>query len=357
MTTDSRPALFVTGHAPSDRIGAFKLLAERENVRFALFGGRIHHGASEPAVLDFDHLRLSQAEVARAASSGEYRAVICGTSGRIALPGAYFGARRAGVPFILWASLWAQPKGPAGIAGALPLRWIYRHCDAVASYGKHVSSYVRSCGAEIVFEAPQAVDNAFWATPADPVLERRAPFQAVFVGRLVKEKGIDVLVAAWGRSQEDSAHSALIVVGEGPQRDRVSDTPGIAAVGQLTAEKVRGLFASSDVLVLPSIATLTFKEPWGLVVNEAMNQALPVIVTDAVGAAAGGLVRDGVNGLIVPAGDSRALAAAINRLRDDRSLANKLGAQGRLDVASYTYGAWADGFTAALVAARTSRVS
>ena len=50
-------------------------------------------------------------------------------------------------------------------------------------------------------------------------------------------------------------------------------------------------------------------EPWGLVVNEAMNQATAIIASDAVGAAAGGLVRDGRNGLIVPAGDAGALAA------------------------------------------------
>ena len=81
------------------------------------------------------------------------------------------------------------------------------------------------------------------------------------------------------------------------------------------------MYAACDVLVVPSIRTRTFREPWGLVVNEAMNRGLPVIASDAVGAAAGGLVRDGVNGLVVPAGDSAALAAAIRRLAGDAGAA------------------------------------
>jgi glycosyltransferase involved in cell wall biosynthesis len=86
-------------------------------------------------------------------------------------------------------------------------------------------------------------------------------------------------------------------------------------------------------------------------VNEAMNQGLPVIATDAVGAVAGGLVRHERNGLVVPAGDSGALARAIERLHDDPGLRARLGAQGREDVQAYTVEAWAEGIGRALQAA------
>jgi glycosyltransferase involved in cell wall biosynthesis len=102
------------------------------------------------------------------------------------------------------------------------------------------------------------------------------------------------------------------------------------------------------VLVVPSIETRRFREPWGLVVNEAMNQRLAVIASDAVGAAAGGLVREGQNGLIVPAGDTPALAAAIGRLAGDAQLRERMGVKGAEDVRAYTYEAWAEGFSAAL---------
>ena len=145
------------------------------------------------------------------------------------------------------------------------------------------------------------------------------------------EKGLAVLREAWRRA--GLAGARLAVVGAD------------AVVGP---EQVRNSYATADVLVIPSIATSHFLEPWGLVANEAMNQHLPVIATDAVGAAAGGLVRHERNGLVVPAGDHEALAAALRRLHDDPALRARLGANAAHDVAAYTHVAWADAFAGAL---------
>jgi glycosyltransferase involved in cell wall biosynthesis len=122
----------------------------------------------------------------------------------------------------------------------------------------------------------------------------------------------------------------------------------VVALDPVSAVELRNFYAAADVLVLPSIQTRTFREPWGLVTNEAMNRGLPVIASDAVGAVAGGLVRDGHNGLVAPAGDPVALAAALRRLAADAPLRARLGSAGREDVAAYTHGAWADGFSRAL---------
>ena len=108
-----KPVLFVTGHAPPERVGAFAALHEREDVEFALFGGRALHATTGADKLPFPHRSVGQGEVRRLAQSGDYRAVIGSTGGRVALPGAYRGARAAGVPFVLWASLWAHPRSPA----------------------------------------------------------------------------------------------------------------------------------------------------------------------------------------------------------------------------------------------------
>jgi glycosyltransferase involved in cell wall biosynthesis len=81
-----------------------------------------------------------------------------------------------------------------------------------------------------------------------------------------------------------------------------------------------------------------------------MNQRCAVIATDAVGAAAGGLVRHERTGLVVPARDPQALAGAIRRLHDDASLRARLAAEGAGAVRAYTYEAWAEGFSAALAA-------
>ena len=155
-----------------------------------------------------------------------------------------------------------------------------------------------------------------------------------------------------------STAAALVLVGVGsaplgspPAARRDIDGRRVSAAGASSAEELRNFYAAADVLVVPSIATPTFREPWGLVVNEAMNQHLPVIASDAVGAAAGGLVRDRRNGLVVPAGDSRALAGALRALAARPGAARAPGRGGRARRPRATrHEAWARGFSAALAA-------
>jgi glycosyltransferase involved in cell wall biosynthesis len=110
-------------------------------------------------------------------------------------------------------------------------------------------------------------------------------------------------------------------------------------------------YHAGALALLPSVPTARFTEPWGLVCNEAMHQARPMVASSAVGAVAGGLVRDGVNGLVVAPGDAPALAAAIDRLLADGPLRERLGAAARVSVAPYTYDAMADAFGRALATA------
>jgi glycosyltransferase involved in cell wall biosynthesis len=108
-------------------------------------------------------------------------------------------------------------------------------------------------------------------------------------------------------------------------------------------------------VVLPSVPTRDFREPWGLVANEAFNQGVPVIATDAVGAVAGGLVRHERTGLVVPAGDAGALARALRRMHDEPELRAELGANAREAVGAYTHAAWAAGMSKALASVGKSR--
>ena len=109
---------------------------------------------------------MRQHELVALAASGRYRAVVVSTGGRIALPGAWAGARRAGVPVILWSALWAHPRTAAHAFSYLALRRLYRSAEALVVYGSHVEAYVRARGARNVHIAPQSVDNEFWSHPA-----------------------------------------------------------------------------------------------------------------------------------------------------------------------------------------------
>jgi glycosyltransferase involved in cell wall biosynthesis len=363
-----KPVLFVTGRAPAYRVGAFARLHESEDVEFALFGGRSQHGG--PAFdgeLPFPHRYVRQRELAALAASGHYRAVVCPTGGRLAPAATWLGARRAGVPLILWASLWAHPRSPAHLFSYLPLRRLYRSADAVVTYGTHVSAYVRERGARNIHVAPQSVDNDFWSAPeiAGPTVARwprTAGLRFVFVGRPAPEKGLDVLIRAWRGARLSARTAALVLVGAGPHgRSALREgaagrrDDGVIWLESVPPVELRNLYAASDVLVVPSIPTRTFREPWGLVVNEAMNRALPVIATDAVGAAAGGLVRDQETGLVVSAGDSAALTAAIRRLAGDPPMRARLGRAAAQGVRAFSHDAWARGFSAALLTLGVSR--
>jgi glycosyltransferase involved in cell wall biosynthesis len=218
------------------------------------------------------------------------------------------------------------------------------------TYGSHVSDYVRARGARNVHVAPQSVDNAFWGAevlaPPEPAgWPHDAGVRFLFVGRDAPEKGLEVLLGAWEQAALAPEENALVLVGPGSGASR---PPGILGLESMGAARLREGYAAAEVLVVPSVPTRTFREPWGLVVNEAMNRGLAVIASDAVGAAAGGLVRDGHNGLLVAAGDRAALAAAIVRLAHDPALRARLGAQGARDIRAFDHGAWARGFSQAL---------
>jgi glycosyltransferase involved in cell wall biosynthesis len=343
-----KPILFATGHAPAYRVGALARLHERELIELALFGGRSTHGGADlQGEPPFPYRRVRPRELESLAASGRYRAVVCPTGGRLAPLATWAGARRGGIPLILWASLWAHPRSVSHAFSYVPLRRLYRSADAVVTYGPHVSAYVRARGARNVHIAPQSVDDDFWrsprtAAPGDPRWPAAADTVFLFAGRGAPEKGVRELLEAW-RISRTTAPGAR------------SPADGALFMDAVGARELRDIYAASDVLVVPSIATRTFREPWGLVVNEAMDRGLAVIATDAVGAAAGGLVRDGRNGLIVPADDPTALAGAIARLAGDGALRRRLATNGAQDVRAYSHQAWAEGFSDALSSVGVSR--
>ena len=136
----------------------------------------------------------------------------------------------------------------------------------------------------------------------------------LFVGHLVPVKGLDVLLRAWAllsSKRPDAARARLVLVGEGAERDalmRLAEREGVAAqvtfLGPRPQPVVADWLAAADLLCLPSHA-----EGSPNVVVEALASGTPVVASRVGGIP--DLVQDGVNGLLVPAGDAAALAAAL----------------------------------------------
>jgi glycosyltransferase involved in cell wall biosynthesis len=205
-----------------------------------------------------------------------------------------------------------------------------------------------------VVVAPQAVEPELFARPVGAA--ERAAFReqhdlgdgplVVYVGRLVPEKGALVLAEAW---RDGTPGATLVLIGDGPCARAFAGLPNTRNLGPLPRPDLAAAYAAADLALLPSIPTPRFREPWGLVCNEAMHQGRPVIATPAVGAVAGGLVRHDETGWVVPASDPRALVRAINHLLADPATRSRLGEAARDAVAPYTYEAMLTAFDRALL--------
>jgi glycosyltransferase involved in cell wall biosynthesis len=361
----------LTTYLTSYRMPLYQRLAERLDVEVLCFGGGDRYVPpwfsdldAQLAAAPFPARRIHG--VREAFETGaRYDAVIAGFAGGAILPAAYAGARRHRRPFVLWASVWSQPRSLTHALALPATRHIYRHADAVLTYGEHVRRFVAGIRGrdDDVFIAPQSVEADLFGRPvSDPEIADFRARQglgsdartAIYVGRLVPEKGVELLLEAWPQVAE--RHGAtLVLVGDGPLADRARQTAGARLLGPLPRPELPLAYAASEFALLPSIPTPRFREPWGLVCNEAMHQGRPVLASDSVGAVAGGLVRDGETGLVVPAGDPEALTRAVERLLGDDGLRARLGAAAREAVKPYTYDAMADAFARALATATAAQ--
>lgn len=159
-------------------------------------------------------------------------------------------------------------------------------------------------------------------------------FTFVFVGRLVRDKGINELVRAFRRLHRQHPHTRLLLVGpeereldplEADTIREIETNPAIQAVGMQT--DVRPWLAASDALVFPS-----YREGFPNVVIEAGAMGLPSIVTDINGSRE--IIIPDRNGIIVPPRDEDALHAAMQRLVTDPRLVSDMGREARPLVAS-----------------------
>jgi glycosyltransferase involved in cell wall biosynthesis len=279
-----------------------------------------------------------------------YDAVVKSLNGKLMLPIVYGASRTRHLPFVLWTGMWHHPETPVHRVSEPLTAHIYRYAGAIVAYGEHVKRFVlQTPGVDAgkVFVAGQAVEPERFAA-VEPA--RNGAAEVLFIGQFERHKGVSDLLAAFGQLDDPSVRLRMVGNGslEPEVEGRAAQDPRIEVVGYLPQERLPEPLGRARCLVLPSITTALDREPWGLVINEAMHAGVPVIATDAVGAAAGGLVQHDRNGLVVPERDPRALAAAIGRLAADPALAARLGDQGRRDVERFNHAAMADAFEAAV---------
>jgi len=173
---------------------------------------------------------------------------------------------------------------------------------------------------------PNGVETAAFAEaiPAD----LGAGTKLLFVGRLDARKGFPAAVDAFRRLAARRDDLRLVVAGDGPQGSAVdrlddADRARVRMLGRVPHAELPAVAAACDLYLGPA----TGGESFGVVLVEAMAAGLPVVASDIPGYDE--VVRDGVNGLLVPPGNPDALAAAAGRVLDEPALAGRLAAAGR----------------------------
>jgi glycosyltransferase involved in cell wall biosynthesis len=265
-------------------------------------------------------------------------------------------AKALGIPVLLRAESWLGDRGRSGVKLLLKKTFflgLKQLVDAVLPIGtlnaEYWSYYFGNDVAQ--FTVPYAVDNGTIARCARDAKASRAALQSeleldperpviLFAGKLQPRKHCDHLMEAYRRlslraGEEPSPY--LVIVGDGEERaalERQAAATGFNSIrfcGFRNQSELPRFFDLATVFVLPSR-----HEPWGLIVNEVMNAARAVIVSDDVGAAPD-LIEDGVNGCVYQVGDVDALAGALRRVLDTPGKAAAMGQRAYERIQSWSF--------------------
>ncbi len=270
-------------------------------------------------------------------------------------PTFFLHVRRTGVPCVATVHHLHLPEAITmaatrrGLAERLPLLLkasimnslegrLLRQCDATLAVSKYTASTVeRYLGIDP--RSLRVVPNGIDASPFErgdgkafrrqfPVVRGKA---VLYVGRLTRSKGVDLLIDAFAKVKKRVADASLVVVGSGDSgytRQLVARSAllgiseSVVFTGRIPDEVLPHAYAASEMTVLPS-----YMEGFGLSVLESMASARPSIATRVGGVPE--VMVDGETGLLIPPGDAERLAEAMTSLLKDPALAARMGAAGR----------------------------
>jgi len=258
-----------------------------------------------------------------------YEQIICADSGRI------MREERDRFP-----GFEAQDSDELVEAGIRADREVFQMSDVVlaASEFTRLSLLKVGCPAEKIAVVPYGVDQRWFDLPARPV-----PGRVLFVGTVGLRKGNHYLAEAYRILKERGVDTEFRVAG--PHDAQQITTPlfqGPKYLGQVPRTLIMDEFAQADVFVLPTVA-----EGFGLVHLEAMACGVPVVTTPNCGS----LVRDGVDGHIVPIRDPNALADRIESLIRDRGARERMSRNARQRAEQFTWDAYSKTLVSAILTA------
>ena len=239
------------------------------------------------------------------------------------------------------------------------LRNLFRSFDAFGYIGTLNRQYFEHYGvpAEKLYLAPYTVDNDFFASKVLDATPRRAEIRAtlgitdsapiiLWTAKLTEVKQPELMLRAFAKVRRGRP-CHMLFVGDGVLRPVIEalvaheKIPDVKITGFVNQSRIPEMYAVGDIFAMPS-----FREPWGLSVNEAMSAGLPVVVSDRVGSSLD-LVQQGRNGFIVPYDSVDSLATRLDQLVKDEALRKAFSARSLDIISRWSIRETADGILAA----------
>ncbi len=236
---------------------------------------------------------------------------------------------RASKKVVLWTEGWIWHKIPIikklyKECMRLLMRDIGKQCDVCIASGKQSYHSLQKLGIDrnklaiaVDSSTSPKYRNDSRISIFDEIKNRRV---ILFLGRIVKRKGCNLLIKAFDNLYKDNKDVCLLIGGEGPELEGCKKlASGLASIdhihfiGKVQPSQRAYYYKKADVFVLPSYAYHGTVEAWGLTVNESMEQGTPVVATNVVGAAYD-LLNTPSCGIMVKENSIRDLQIAISKI-------------------------------------------
>jgi glycosyltransferase involved in cell wall biosynthesis len=232
---------------------------------------------------------------------------------------AYVYSKLSGCAFLIWSEMTPHSSRNLSRGQRFMRRLLLAHVDAVIGTSKAACDYFRaqSLPEEKIFLAPQTLNIQFWQESSK--LQKEHPPSVLYVGYLNERKGLRHLIVAFRFVHQKMPHARLLLAGAGDlqaELERLASDMGDAVrfLGFCEPERLPEIYAEADVFVLPSL-----EDTFGVVAAEALASGLPLIVSSYAGIASH--LEHERNAFIVEPTQHEALAEAMQRLLDDKTLA------------------------------------
>ena len=232
-----------------------------------------------------------------------------------------------------WQGTWRQRVAP------LILRRLIRRLSAVVVAGDRAANYAQRLGIPT-----SQIHRGMYGFDDQPLTHLHAkrealpggwPRRFLYVGRYVHTKGIDLLIDAYRQYRAAVSNPwSLTCCGAGDLAHLLRDESGVTDRRFIQPADLPGILTEHGAFVIASRF-----EPWGVVIAEAAAAGLPILCTDACGAALD-IVQHDHNGRIIKSNDAAALAAALQWIHDRHADLPQIGARSRPIAAAFSADAW-----------------